>query len=504
MAIIGTIGVSVVAKVGDFAKGMDKVRRSARRTFRELDRGVRSVVGLGGALTALVAGGSLSYLVAQQLKAVDASTKFADRLGISTEALTGLQFAADLTGVSTNQLQLGLQRMTRRIAEAAQGTGEAKNALAELGLNAQELSQLTPDQQFRRVADAMQNVSNQSDRVRLGFKLFDSEGVALINTMRGGAEALDAMQKEAQVLGLTFDRVTGAKIEMANDAMTRLTAVATGFGRSLAAEVAPFITAAAEKLVQLTTDAGGMGNVVVMVMDKVASGVAFVADMFDLGKAAFKGLQSAVTFGISLILENLELMTRGVETVLNLIPGVEIEASKALDEIGKGLRELASEQLDDATGALDSFLDGDRSRAVRRFFDEVTRKGQEAAEEIAANAASRAVEEAAETASKSINVAGILGSVFDKVKDSAASVAGAVFNTIEKVAKLELEPVTEGPGLVERRFTSGFPGAAAARVASERTAENTKEIARESRTHTQLLQTISDRLQSGSLEVLSL
>lgn len=512
MAIIGSIGVSVVARVGDFVKGMDKARRSARRTFRSIDRGVKSVVGFGSAVTAVVAGGSLAYLVNQQLQAVDATTKFADRLGITTERLGGLQYAADLTGVSTNNLQLGLQRMTRRIAEAAQGTGEARGALAELGLDAQELASQTPDEQFRRVADAMEGVANQGDRVRLAMKLFDSEGVALINTMRGGAEALDQMQAEAEALGLTFDRSAGAKIEMANDAITKLRGVAAGFGRTLAVELAPFITAAANGLVKLTGESGGMGRVVLMVMEKIATGIAYVADGLELGKAAFKGLQSAVTFGLSVLLDGASTTLGAMESILNLIPGIEISATSAIDEISKGLKDLASEQLSDATDALDNFSSGASSSKVKAFFDDIRREGDEAAakaaEDAAARAAAAAAGAAAEEATSSLNVANVVRGVFDQVKDSAGSLVGSVLRGVQAVGGFslrELEEVTQGAGLVERRFTSGFmPGELAVKNANTQTAENTKQLTQESRTQTQLLQAISDRLSSGSVEILSL
>ena len=194
---------------------------------------------------ALIAGGvaatATAALVKQQFSHIDTLAKTADKLGVTTEALSGLRLAAELTGVQQRQLDLGIQRMTRRMAEVATGTGEAKEAVRELGLDAKELSKLPTDQILIKIAEAMEGVTNQSQRVRLAFKFFDSEGVALVNTLGLGADALREIMKEADELGLSISRVDAAKIEAANDAATRARAAFAGLTQQIAIGMAPAI-----------------------------------------------------------------------------------------------------------------------------------------------------------------------------------------------------------------------------------------------------------------------
>src|SRR5690606_22778690 len=119
---------------------------------------------------------------------------------------------------------MGLQRMTRRVAEAANGMGEARGALKELGLDARVLSQLPLDQQFERIADRLVLVKNESDKTRLAMKLFDSEGVALLQTMTKGAAGIREMRAEAKNLGLTLTQDAAEAAAKANDSMTRMKA----------------------------------------------------------------------------------------------------------------------------------------------------------------------------------------------------------------------------------------------------------------------------------------
>lgn len=210
-----------------------------------LDKLTQGVFTLKGALAGLAAGVSIGVVVSQLRAAgneMDAIAKHADKLGMATEELVGLQYAAEQSGVSAGNLDLAVQRMTRRISEAAAtGGGPAKAALDELGLSAQRLARMTPEQQMHALADAMQGVKSQSDRVRLAFKLFDSGGVGLVNTLANGSQGLREMRAEAEQLGLTFSRMDAARVEAANDALARASKIMEGVKRHLVVELAPIV-----------------------------------------------------------------------------------------------------------------------------------------------------------------------------------------------------------------------------------------------------------------------
>jgi hypothetical protein len=78
--------------------------------------------------------GGLAALVDWSISAADAIGKTADKIGVGVEALQELRYAAKASGVEQQTLDMALQRFARRAAEAAQGTGEAKDALAQMGI----------------------------------------------------------------------------------------------------------------------------------------------------------------------------------------------------------------------------------------------------------------------------------------------------------------------------------------------------------------------------------
>jgi uncharacterized phage infection (PIP) family protein YhgE len=200
--------------------------------------------GLGLLSAASISGVTLALgrMIKVQATAIEEMSRFADRIGIATENLQTLEVAAKLTGVSVNQLRLGLQRMTRRISEAAQETGEAKAAIKELGLDARRLAEMDPGEAFLVIADRMNLVENQSDRVRLAFKLFDSEGVALVNTMALGSKRLRELNDELERMGfiLTSEGIENA--QGLNEQLVLLSAQFEALKNAWATEAAPELT----------------------------------------------------------------------------------------------------------------------------------------------------------------------------------------------------------------------------------------------------------------------
>ena len=203
----------------------DKTAAAFRSVNRQLEAAAGRVQDIGkrlGLAFGVFAGGGITANIKRTADELDRLAKVASKIGTTTEELSKLRFAAEQTGVSANTLDTALQRMVRRVGEAAQGTGEAANALQELGLDAQQLAAMAPEEQFKLIADAMGDIPTQTDKVRLAFKLFDSEGVALVNTLAGGSEALNNFGRELESLGGVIDSEAAAAAEKFNDDLKKM------------------------------------------------------------------------------------------------------------------------------------------------------------------------------------------------------------------------------------------------------------------------------------------
>jgi hypothetical protein len=383
-------GVSALKLTDDQLKGLNDTQKKAVQhnkdnsaSFSDLSKKVAAY----GSAAALAAAAGVGVMVKQQLSAIDSTAKVSDKLGIATESLTALRIQAELSGVAANTLDMGLQRMVRRVGEAAQGTGEAKDALKELNINAAELAKLSPDQQFAAIGDAMGDVGSQSDRVRLAFKLFDSEGVALLNTLKGGSAAALEAAAFTEQWGLAINRVDSAKIEQANDAMSRVGQASEGLWKQLAVKVSPALTGIANELLGVGSEMSSAKDTADALFDGMIAGIGFVAD-------AARGLQivwKGVTVVVAQTYRGIFAATAGIDSaitsLLNKLPefagGGNFTESQFFqnisDAVGSTATELTQELKDLTTKALPS-------QSIKKWLRETEDDVQKTAEKIAAEA----------------------------------------------------------------------------------------------------------------------
>jgi hypothetical protein len=176
----------------------------------------------------LVAGGrGLGRLIKSSIEAAENVGLVAGKLGITTDALQEFRFAADQVGVATTTLDMGLQRFARRAQEAQAGTGEAKDAIKELKIELFETGGAArkTEELFADAMEALAGVEVEK-RLRLAFKLFDSEGVALVNL----ANNFDEMRQAARAAGVVLDRDT---IQKAGEARRTISALSLAMDTEL-------------------------------------------------------------------------------------------------------------------------------------------------------------------------------------------------------------------------------------------------------------------------------
>jgi len=323
--------VSIIIKAFDQTQ---KALRSIQAAFGKL---AKVFFNFKTALVGVVGAGGLGLLISNSLKATDALAKTASKIGTTTEALSALQYAGQLTGVEVNTMNMALQRFTRRASEAAVGTGEAKGAIRELGIDARTLVRLPLDERMLVLADAFENVKSESDRLRLAFKLFDSEGAALVNTLGQGRQGLADMLGESRRLGVVMSSNAAEGVEEANDALTRLQSLFGGIVKQVTAALAPVITTLADILT-----------------DKVAS--AFDPENNGIQEFA-RALAIDVVNGIVAAVEGFEALTNGLIDTANEL----IRTKDALTAFFGG--EQSAEQLQNAIDEIDSRLESLKERA---------------------------------------------------------------------------------------------------------------------------------------------
>jgi len=274
MALMTQVGLEFIAKDRS-SRGLMMLNRnlgSLHRSFRRLGVTMLSVAGVGG----------FGYMIKKQMETIDSTAKLSDRLNIATEALVGLQHGAKISGVETGTLNKSLEIFSRRLGEVDMGIGQARYSLEKLGLDYRELIGLQMDEAFSVIADRIGGLATQAEKAAAANYLFGRSGQQLLNMFEEGSRGIEKYRLEAEKLGLAFTRIDAAKVEAADDALTKLRAVFEGIFRTFTVELSPYIEAAATAFTDWATAGEGAGEKVISVIESMTFGIAnFNANVHD-------------------------------------------------------------------------------------------------------------------------------------------------------------------------------------------------------------------------------
>lgn len=168
--------------------------------------GLVAAAGIGAAVLALGAMLRGAERAATEMDALDDAAAQAD---FGVERLQELRHAAEQSGVTVQQLEDGLRRMTRRVGLFAQdGGGPAADAFKRLGVDVREANgQVRASEDiFDDVVAGLEKIESQALRSAIASAIFgDDAGPKLTLLLNQGTIGISKLAQEARDLGLVLD-----------------------------------------------------------------------------------------------------------------------------------------------------------------------------------------------------------------------------------------------------------------------------------------------------------
>ena len=237
----------------------------------------------------------------------DALNKMSQRTGVSVEVLSELAYAAEQSGTDVETLEASLRKMQKQLVEAAGGSKSAVAALSALGLSVNDLGRLSPDAQFRLIAERLSQIRNPAQRAALAMEVFGKSGTQLLPLMADGARGIRQLEAEARDLGLTMRAEDAEAATRLGDAFTALWKTVLSVARVVGSALAPL----------LTDVALGAARIVITIRKWIEQNKTLVVTVF-------KVLAGVVAVGAGLI------ALGGVITGLGTVLGVVVTAFGAI------------------------------------------------------------------------------------------------------------------------------------------------------------------------------
>jgi hypothetical protein len=329
---------------------------------KALDRAGKKLHALGGQVMKVgtqitaASGGALAAVLGTSVAFAsmgDELSKASDRTGMAVESLSALKYAAEQSDATLGDVVTGIRFMQRSLVEAAGGSKEAKAAIEGLGLSAEAVLKLSPDEQFKLIADRISRIENPAKRSAAAMGIFGRGASALLPLFKDGSKGMAELSKRAEELGIIIGKEDAAAATVFGDTLDdlwkQIKAVTFQIGAAIANALQPYAEATTRVLKTVIDFVKNNRQLVVtaalVVAGVVAMGAAVVtlgAVMFAIGIAISGAVAAVTTFAgiLGAILSPIGLVSAA------LIAGVAAffyytdSGNKALSWLGERFGEL--------------------------------------------------------------------------------------------------------------------------------------------------------------------
>jgi len=304
-------------------------------------------------------------MIRSGLQTVDAQAKLAQSLGTTVASIQTLERAGELAGVSMSGIEQATKDLTRRLSQAAAGTGPAADALDRLGLSANDLIALPLDQRVGAINAAIENFVPAAERAAVAGQLFGEEGSIAMS--RIDTATLRQATEDVLAFGVVVSEQDADQIERTNDAISRLGLIWRGLSNQLAVAAAPALEAVANAMAAIASRTGPLGIAIRGLFDNIGrlttyavTFATFLAGRWVAGLAA--AALSVRGFATALVVLRGALIRTGIGALIVGVGELIYQLSQIVARVGgvgeafRLLSDLASEVWSRVGLALDAAL----------------------------------------------------------------------------------------------------------------------------------------------------
>ena len=208
--------------------------------------------------TATIAGGivtaALTGIVLKTAEVGDKFDKMSLRTGVSVEALSGLAYAAEISGTNIDTVENSLRFLSSGMKDAADGTGKAAGAFEELDISVVDSKGNLKDtvEVMKEAATKLAAMDDKTRQAALAGEIFGTRyGTQLLPMLKTGGEGIEDLMQKAEKLNLTVSTESSKAAADFTDEMARLKLSLGAAGREIGDTLIPALTPLIEKVTEI-------------------------------------------------------------------------------------------------------------------------------------------------------------------------------------------------------------------------------------------------------------
>jgi phage-related protein len=198
---VGGKDVGVQKALCELSKSMISVQNAGKNLSKNFKSFTQNATKLAVGVTAGAAVATTAVIAAANSFANTGTAiqKTADAVGMGVEAYQQMQYAMKQSGISTEEFDGALQKFNLTVMQGAAGNAASAKQLEEIGLSAQKLAGMKPEQAMMRLSDYMKALPSEAARTRAAVTLFGkAAGPQMMQAMKQGSAGLSELMKASE------------------------------------------------------------------------------------------------------------------------------------------------------------------------------------------------------------------------------------------------------------------------------------------------------------------
>ena len=267
----------------------------------------------------------------------DSLDNMAQRTGVSTDELSKLAYAAQMSDTSLEGIQAGFRKLSQTMIAAQEAGSEQAEIFKQIGVETTDASGKLRDTNdvMEDLADVFKDMPDGAGKTALAMELLGKSGADLIPYLNSGKEGLRELKKEAEEFGNVWSPEQSKQAAEFNDNIDRMGNVFKGLFTQIAQNLLPTLNTLTEAIVQSGKEGG--------ILRSVIDGLVWVFDAFNtILKPIYLGVYILTTAFATLgkVLGGtaaalVEFLKGNFENSKNIISAMKDDINKAGEDIAK-------------------------------------------------------------------------------------------------------------------------------------------------------------------------
>ena len=267
----------------------------------------------------------------------DSLDNMAQRTGVSTDELSKLAYAAQMSDTSLEGIQTGFRKLSQSMIQAQEAGSEQAEIFKQIGVATTDSTGKLRDtnEVMEDLADVFKDMPDGAGKTALAMELLGKSGADLIPYLNSGKEGLRELKKEAEEFGNVWSPEQSKQAAEFNDNIDRMGNVFKGLFTQIAQNLLPTLNTLTEAIVQSGKEGG--------ILRSVIDGLVWVFDAFNtILKPIYLGVYILTTAFATLgkVLGGtaaalVEFLKGNFENSKNIISAMKDDINKAGEDIVK-------------------------------------------------------------------------------------------------------------------------------------------------------------------------